>query len=693
MKSAPRAASHMDVDPGERDARGSVIVLPDFGGSQLVSSAPPESGQRGVTLWPSVKSLSKGELVTSLALHPNGESRPLHAESHLFLYEPLHRRLQLRSRVIPFLCDWRRSVEEQADDLATLLDREGLFGTPTDVVAHGMGGLVALWFIHEHPEKWRAMATSSERGGGRLVLLGTPLRGCYDAAAVLAGTSLLPRWVNAIDLKNGLNEIILALRSFPVLYELMPAPGPDAGTQRLYSEQGWHGTISAEHLAAAVKLHQELARAAPLDPGRVACIVGTGTPTRTSVEVHDGGSLRFGITLAGDGVVPLASAVLDGAPAYEARCSHAGLLGNEDVLAAITEILERGEARRLPRLARVAAEGPIPSVFLSSLRAQRVDAKLERLAKDVLAPRSRGAPPSDDAMDHSILHRHMIEEALLLGMFGESKEAVDLLESATSARRAPGAAFRLHVQAVHGDILADSAAPVIVIGHYKDTSPTGSEAVVDERLGHWISDTIAQGVVGSELGETFYVPVAIEGVSAEAVLLVSKGPAGQMGLDDLKCVAARAAYTLLSMGKNRMATVVMGTGRDELPYEPALSALLEGLREGIVRFRRARVDGRSGADQSSGAGAIAHEAAGLSRHATEMTVRIVENNRAYYDRLVGALGRRAPERAERAAGTVRDAGMGDTHYLPADDRIGAGPGKDERIAESPLGRTGSGMCG
>ncbi len=56
-----------------------------------------------------------------------------------------------------FWYDWRKNLDEAADQLRFEIDRWFGFDAPIHLVAHAMGGLVCRTFIKRHPDRWKTM--------------------------------------------------------------------------------------------------------------------------------------------------------------------------------------------------------------------------------------------------------------------------------------------------------------------------------------------------------------------------------------------------------------------------------------------------------------------------------------------------------------------------------------------------------
>ena len=83
------------------------------------------------------------------------------------------------SEVQTYWYDWRRDLDEIADDLHARIN--GWFGedAAVNLVAHSMGGLVSRTYIQRHPKRWNK--------GGKLIMLGTPNHGSFAIPQVITG--------------------------------------------------------------------------------------------------------------------------------------------------------------------------------------------------------------------------------------------------------------------------------------------------------------------------------------------------------------------------------------------------------------------------------------------------------------------------------------------------------------------------
>ena len=132
--------------------------------------------------------------------------------------------------------------------------------------------------------------------------------------------------------------------TLPGLYQMLPS-ALAADEPNLFDASQWPKDELAPDVKMLARAHKVRSRMPPPD-GRCAVIVGTDQETVTSVTVRDGG-FEYSVRRDGDGTVPLARALWDGADTWFAAENHGGLTNNNEVLAAVTSILKEGQAPRL----------------------------------------------------------------------------------------------------------------------------------------------------------------------------------------------------------------------------------------------------------------------------------------------------------------------------------------------------------
>lgn len=250
-------------------------------------------------------------------------------------YWPMMTYLQYRGwKVVAPTGDWRRPQTFDANLLYEyILELEDEW--PLVVVCHSRGGLILR----------RALAKLWATGNGRAVLrvvgFGVPHAGSMNAVSLLAGFhSLLKTLIDIGEvlgswLFSGLLPQVIydVVRSWPGVYELLPAPGAKwvKGTtvEALYSPSTYAGSPLEPISALLAAAYKQWADVPPI-PSGVEWIhaygYGVNTPVGLEAEgpVTEVGDLKF--AKSGDGTVQSDSACPDGRAWMSFPCVHDMLL-------------------------------------------------------------------------------------------------------------------------------------------------------------------------------------------------------------------------------------------------------------------------------------------------------------------------------------------------------------------------------
>ena len=317
-----------------------VYLLPGILGSQLgrarAAGEPPD------LLWIDPTDIVAGRLTELRVVRsrtPTGRNappplRPLGA----IVYSYLALKLRLAAagfEVVLHDYDWRADVLASGRALAQRLasDQAGELA----LIGHSMGALLAR----------AALAQLSDGAGAarvtRLIGLGAPHGGSIAAVQALRATYPIVGRLAAIDRRHDAESLTrLAFRGFMSLYQLLPAR---SGTLDLLDPRCWPASGARPDpalLRAARGFGDQLAAA----DQRFFSIIGTGQRTVTGIE-RRGQQFRYQLSSAGDGTVASACATLPGVRSYSLRCEHSELPRNENVAAALIDLLQRDRSRRL----------------------------------------------------------------------------------------------------------------------------------------------------------------------------------------------------------------------------------------------------------------------------------------------------------------------------------------------------------
>ena len=504
-----------------------------------------------------------------------------------------------RWNVTPFAYDWRKDIDESSNELAKLIRRD-FQGKPVHLVAHSMGGLVCRNFIRLHPNLWEAMEDPGLVRGGRLIMLGTPNYGSFAIPQVITGQDKMINLLATLDVKHDLGELLDITNSFVGSYMMLPAPDklPPA-LKKLYRSETWGenaGRVSQRHLDRSYQFHHDLAAASTIDPARMIYVAGCKQATLSGLKIANPGDFDYELTYAGDGRVPHDLGQLDGVPTYYVDEAHGDLARNESVIAAVDELLERGHTAELGTqvLREVKRATPTMRDYRTPADRQLIE-DLGELARKAEATHQavRGSGTRvNEAAERAALRAaftdddaRFAEDAIVkaaLGSRGQPSKQMTKksVPSAVNARTKP-----INVTLLQADI-TEVVAPLVVVGHYKGVPPTRAVGAIDHKLGGWIERAGRLGMIGGNLGETFFVPNVGNALKAGGAVLAGMGEFGKFTRGDLVLLMSNVTIGVSALGLKGFASVLIGSGEGNLDRESALKAFIEGVAAGAERFEQ-----------------------------------------------------------------------------------------------------------
>jgi hypothetical protein len=146
---------------------------------------------------------------------------------------------------------------------------------------------------------------------------------------------------------------------------------------------------------------------------------------------------------------------------------------------------------------------------------------------------------------------------------------------------------RVTVEVVHGDI-TQVKSPVSVVGRYQGLPARGSAQQFDRRMDSWLSRAIECGMIGSDLGQLFYVPLdhkrVASSVAPDALIVAGLGEPGRFSRDSLRFLMTNVTLAVKALGHDEMNAPLLGFSRGELPLESVVRGMLEGVADGLDRF-------------------------------------------------------------------------------------------------------------
>jgi pimeloyl-ACP methyl ester carboxylesterase len=551
-----------------REQLGNVVLLPGIMGSHL---SVVERGGDEDHVWVSLWRLVKGDM-TRLKLSPDGKTNhngeEVVANSLIGWY---YARALETLQAEPFPYDWRVSVCDTADKLAVFVREklgDGTFDAsrPVHFVAHSMGGLVVRNFIRQHNDLWNEIK-------GRLVMLGTPNAGSFAAIQTLMGKNSLIKNLAAVLPFQSKADWYQIVNSFPGLYQLCPAKTDKPNIyDKLFWEEKFPHVLFDPYLESIPKFHQDLldAGAMTIDKERMSYIAGVGYDTPTALKSLDSGDFDFDFTSDGDGTVSHLLGLLEGITTYYVKEAHGDLPNNKDVLRAVKEILQDGATTVLK------TEKPLVTRSRAIMSSSSIEHDLEKIGTVIRQIQENKNPEQQNVFNAE----KKILRALLGGDLDREDEPVSYLADET----AEGEMKRLDVDLIHGYVETVNA-PAVVVGQYKGLPPNGAIGAIDRVLDYWITYAHRNEMIGTDLGQLFVVPQNGKRLnkSVETVIIAGMGEFNQFSRDDLRYLIMNATLAVLTLGYNRFATVLVGTGSNNLSIERAVRSILSGVSDALDR--------------------------------------------------------------------------------------------------------------
>ncbi len=349
-------------DPG----KPAVILLPGFMGVHLADAA---AGR----VWLDPAAALRGDLSSRAALDSDGTADALPGERLLpdglvrLIYADLIQALRAAGHAVhPFGFDFRRSLADSTLLLRDLIDAV-VARQPTSkivLVGHSMGALLACLL----PEQMPRFAERVER----VIFLGGPLRGTFDAVESLIGTHwILPRLVELSPSESSL-DFQAALATWPGVFGMLPDPVafPGCACASSFDATRWptEVVIPQARLDEALALKAKIRGSAIFQlENPVIQLLATRYPTVASlVEMPDGALAAGPRVHQGDGVVAAFSALVPGVIGYRTTFPHTLAPVEHAAITAVLDLIRTG-ACALPPIdpGDAAAElppGPTPEV-------------------------------------------------------------------------------------------------------------------------------------------------------------------------------------------------------------------------------------------------------------------------------------------------------------------------------------------
>lgn len=600
-------------------SRPNVIVIPRMFGSELTSTDLDGNQER---IWLSPRRIVAGQL-NRLRLAPNGltEFDPHYTINATGIMKQYYGELLLtlaeQYNVHAFWYDWRKSFKVGAAALQGRI--ETWFGEdePVHIVAHGEGGLLARSYIALFPEQW-------QRHQGRLIMLGTPNHGMINALMAITGHLGLVRWLDQLTPLDRPADAHIIAASFPSIYQMLPSPLNNPLMTALYEPQTYVSELAIEPNKLALgKEHHELLHKI-VDPTRMILVTGYNQPTFVKLDIErlsrsGPNSDPFSIytsTRDGDGTMPCDMTLLRTAsgckvPTCYLQATQNELHSNPLVLSAITDLLtapldeanwpafvqHKGfDLQRSTENTKEIVNDYIDHAWQRTANA--IDELVYRIDLRGDKPIERAYVTNEEQAIQAQLMRHVISVSSTYGRF--------------YGVEAPFAPPKIRIRLVQGDLAAIDEIPsdpaikppppidAIAVGHYRGGRPYGAVAALDQAISTALlageappdenpiateSDLLLtqfteRGIIRGELAQPFLLS---DPRRAERVIAVAgMGLPGRFGTPELTVLVRELCWTLGRIGKEHLATLLIGIGLGNMPVVDAVSAWVRGIKNALT---------------------------------------------------------------------------------------------------------------
>ncbi len=568
-------AKHQEPARGVRAKRSQssssplAIVLPGTMGSHLT--------QDRERIWLDYVALTKGRLAELGITAPYVEADGLVAD----FYGDFVEYLENTHRVETFAYDWRVSIIDSARRLAALVENRladcEARHQPLRFVAHSMGGLVVRVMFAMHPPLWKRFQALP---GSRLMMLGTPNAGSYEAVRWLTGWNPTLDKLALLDFTHDIPALVNIVNRYPGLLELLPAndgklnyANPDIWQQICQGgDKNWPQP-PADRLLALEKTWQWI-KEAPIDSERMLYIAGWAKDTVSGFNNTAGTRglfskkrppLSFLSTDKGDGTVPWALGLLPGVKTWYVETCHDQLLAHSPAFPGYLDLLQTGSTSRLPQ------SEPAASRSVTGITMPRI---MPTVVPDSLPT-----------------------EADLPGfIFGAGRPL-----KKTNARRLQ----RVNISIRHGD-LAYARHP-IGVGHYYGDTIVSAEAALDKHLEGVLSKRVSLGLYPGDLNTHAVFFHQKKNAQPNGAIVIGLGRVGELSPGTLTSGTSRALldYALKisewpddrfgPIGTTRSAKVsflLIGTGSGGMSIRNSIESILNAVKSANSRLVESGMDSK-----------------------------------------------------------------------------------------------------
>jgi pimeloyl-ACP methyl ester carboxylesterase len=531
--------------------------------------------------------------------------------------------------------DWRKDLRVAASSLESKLGEWYGVDQPVHLVGFGMGGLVARWFIHEYPDRWKAMwneqGSDGPRQGGRLLLLGVPNQGTFLIPQILTGHSEITHRLDQIDQRQNHLDIVRTFRTFVSLYQLLPRPEelfahlyePDAYLGNLQPHGQTDRADDLEHYRTSPIPKGLFANARKFEAGlegtidarRTVAVSAYGIPTVVDYERLPDSNLAKAWLISkdgGDGIVPLqlARPDIEGVREYFIRDEHAALISNPKLLSSLTRLLAEGRTETLPDQPPTVLPGkPLDDSVGTDKTATTRNRSLDEIGATHLNSRRSYPEP-----DEPTVEEREVGEMLTRDLSGGQAELLRAEPTHVTPRNVAIEIGLIHGTIVQVDELLALSGPqnppvdALAVGLYVGEKPSGPTLKLDraisktflERTGRELTDDsplperdliltqfALRGLIRGELGQPFFltdprVSDVCEALPGRLLAVVGMGVPGRFGVPELTVMVRELCWAIGRVGKKHLAVAAIGMKDNNLSAAEAISGWVRGIKSALA---------------------------------------------------------------------------------------------------------------
>ena len=526
-----------------------IILVPGIMGSKLKANDH--------RAWANLLGIARGAMNDLKIDNPNVEAYDLMGSA----YKKFVSTMSHSYTVVPFPYDWRKSVENAADELAiqvkTILETTT---KPVHIVAHSLGGLVvhAMYNNYKKTDSTGIWDNLVNRENSRVLLLGSPLRGSHIIPQIMLREEKFFRILHNLDMTNSQKELLQIVMDFPGILDLLPensdldAAGNtiDYFGEDFYEKLLKYDSKFSRPALTKLKRAEETRKKFKDDPIKgqnVFYIAGKSDSTPVKlIENTDSSKKHFTLigTTNGDGRVTWASGITDElkSKTWYMDASHGEMCNSPQYFDAIRDILISGKTDKLSQF----------------------------------APVSRGVEEFFEIIE--------TEPTLVSNTLELEEKLFDIVAETENDKKLPPVKITL----TQGD-LGFAKFPVAV-GHLKDDGLVSAEAAVDRYMDGMLSDYYNAGTYPGN-SQTSLVILNTDDGYFKGVIVVGLGQAGALSKGSLEKSFADSLIALVMKQREQhrnssatdepqvvgVSTLLIGSGYAGLTLDDSIKSLLHGV--------------------------------------------------------------------------------------------------------------------